>query len=75
MIKPNEIYQHFKGNKYKIIGTGRHSETLEEYVVYQPLYESTKLNKGEFWIRPKAMFEDTVTRDGKTMKRFTLVTE
>lgn len=58
-------YRHFKGNEYEVIGVAKHSETLEEYVVYKALY-------GEFglWIRPREMFEETITRDGKTFKRF-----
>ena len=66
MIKPG-IYRHFKGNKYQVIGTAKHSETLEEMVVYRALY-------GEFglWVRPASMWEETVERDGKTYQRFTL---
>lgn len=58
-------YRHFKGNEYEVIGVAKHSETLEDYVVYRALY-------GEFglWIRPMKMFEETITRDGKTFKRF-----
>ena len=67
MIKPG-IYRHFKGNKYQVIGTAKHSETLEEMVVYRALY-------GEFglWVRPAKMWEETVERDGKTYKRFTYI--
>lgn len=58
-------YRHFKGNEYEVIGVAKHSETLEDYVVYRALY-------GEFglWIRPMKMFEEIITRDGKTFKRF-----
>ena len=64
MIKLGK-YRHFKGNEYEVIGIAKHSETLEDYVVYRALY-------GEFglWIRPLKMFEETITRDGKTFKRF-----
>ena len=67
MIKPG-IYRHFKGNKYQVIGTAKHSETLEEMVVYRALY-------GEFglWVRPAKMWEETVERDGKTYQRFTYI--
>ena len=63
-------YKHFKGNYYEVIGVAKHSETLEEYVVYRALY-------GEYglWIRPAKMFEETITRDGKTFKRFEYVGE
>ena len=64
MIKLGK-YRHFKGNEYEVIGIAKHSETLEDYVVYKALY-------GEFglWVRPLKMFEETITRDGKTFKRF-----
>lgn len=69
MIRPG-IYRHFKGNKYEVIGTAKHSETLEEMVVYRALY-------GEFglWVRPASMWEETVERDGKTYTRFTYIGE
>lgn len=69
MIKPG-IYRHFKGNKYEVIGIAKHSETLEEMVVYRALY-------GEFglWVRPASMWEETVERDGKTYTRFTYIGE
>ena len=67
MIKPGR-YRHFKGNEYEVIGTAKHSETLEEMVVYRALY-------GEFglWVRPAKMWEETVERDGKTYRRFTYI--
>ena len=69
MIKPGR-YRHFKGNEYEVIGTAKHSETLEEMVVYRALY-------GEFglWVRPAKMWEETVERDGKTYQRFTYIGE
>ncbi|MBR2639950.1 MAG: DUF1653 domain-containing protein [Oscillospiraceae bacterium] len=67
MIKPGR-YRHFKGNEYEVIGTAKHSETLEEMVVYRAPY-------GEFglWVRPAKMWEETVERDGKTYQRFTYI--
>lgn len=62
-------YRHFKGNEYEVVGVARHSESLEEYVIYKPLYESGS----EYWIRPLAMFLETVERDGKTFPRFEYV--
>ena len=59
-------YRHFKGNEYDVIGIARHSETMEDLVVYKPLYES----ESEYWIRPLAMFLETVERDGKVSPRF-----
>ena len=58
-------YRHFKGNEYEVIGTAKHSETLEEYVVYKALY-----GDGGLWVRPAEMWNETVERDGKTFKRF-----
>ena len=53
-------YQHFKGNFYHVVDVAHHSETQEAYVVYKALY-------GDFglWVRPLAMFEETIERDGK----------
>ena len=68
-IKPG-IYRHFKGNFYEVVGIAKHSETLEELVVYKALY-----GKGELWVRPASMWNETVERDGKTFKRFTFIEE
>ena len=59
------IYQHFKGNKYEVIGQARHSETQEELVVYRALYGDNTL-----WVRPKKMFLEEVEIDGKKTPRF-----
>ena len=61
-------YRHFKGNMYEVIGTAKHSETLEEMVVYRALY-----GDGGRWGRPAEMWNETVIRDGKTFKRFEYV--
>ena len=61
-------YRHFKGNMYEVIGTAKHSETLEEMVVYRALY-----GEGELWVRPASMWDDTIERDGKIIKRFEYV--
>lgn len=61
-------YRHFKGKEYEVIGVAKHSETLEDMVVYRKLYDD-----GGLWVRPKEMFLDTVERDGKVFKRFTLI--
>ena len=68
-------YRHFKGNEYEVIAVARHSETLEEYVVYKALYDSEEFGKNSVWVRPKKMFEEEITYDGKTMKRFTYIVE
>ncbi len=61
-------YRHFKGNEYEVIGTAKHSETLEEYVVYKALY-----GEGGLWVRPASMWNETVERDGKVFKRFEFI--
>lgn len=58
-------YRHFKGNMYEVIAIAKHSETLEEMVVYRALY-----GHGDVWVRPAAMWNETVERDGKTFRRF-----
>jgi hypothetical protein len=58
-------YRHYKGGLYRVIGVARHSETDEELVVYQPLYGA-----GGLWVRPRAMFLETVTVDGQPRPRF-----
>jgi cupin 2 domain-containing protein len=63
-IQPGR-YRHFKGNEYTVIGTARHSETLEEMVVYRQEYGEHGL-----WVRPKQMFSETVTVDGQDLPRF-----
>lgn len=70
-IRPG-IYRHYKGKLYRVLGVGRNSETLEEFVVYQALYES-EFGKNAFWIRPKAMFFEEVEVEGKKVARFMFV--
>lgn len=65
------IYRHYKGNLYRVLGTGRHSETLEEYVVYQGLYDSSEFGKNPLWVRPLNLFQEQVTVDGRSVPRFT----
>jgi hypothetical protein len=63
-IKTGE-YEHFKGKRYKVLGVARHSETLEDVVIYQALYGDY-----ETWVRPLRMFLEEVEHDGKRMPRF-----
>ena len=58
-------YRHFKGNEYEVIGIARHSETEEPLVVYRALYGEHGL-----WVRPADMWNEQITRDGKTFRRF-----
>ncbi len=61
-------YRHYKGNEYQVIGVAKHSETLEELVVYRALY-----GEGKIWVRPLSMFLEEVEVDGKRVLRFTPV--
>ncbi len=58
-------YRHFKGGEYQVLGTARHSETLEPMVVYRPLY-----GDGALWVRPAAMWNQWVDREGYSGPRF-----
>jgi hypothetical protein len=64
MIEPGR-YRHYKGHDYEVIGEARHTETDEPFVVYRALYGERGL-----WIRPLAMFLETVIVDGRTLPRF-----
>lgn len=58
-------YEHYKGKRYRVIGVARHSETLEEMVVYQALY-----GEGELWVRPLKMFMEEIEVNDKKVPRF-----
>lgn len=62
------VYRHYKGNRYQVLYFAKHSETLEDMVVYQALY-------GEYgiWVRPASMWNETVDYQGKQVKRFTYI--
>lgn len=61
------LYRHYKNKMYRVLGTALHSETLEPLVVYEALYEN---DLGKLWVRPAAMFAETISLDGKTIPRF-----
>jgi len=61
-------YQHYKGNYYSVVGFARHSETGETMVLYIPLY-----GDGGYWVRPLAMFTESITTAGLTKPRFLYV--
>lgn len=69
IIKPGK-YRHYKGHEYEVIDIARHSETLEEMVVYRALYESKDFGKDTLWVRPAHMFTEVVTTDSKQIPRF-----
>jgi hypothetical protein len=64
------VYRHFKGNRYEVLGIGRHSETGEELVVYRPLYMT---DGPQLWVRPILMFAEEVEVDGVRQPRFSLI--
>lgn len=66
-IKPGR-YRHFKGNEYEVLYVAAHSETLEPMVVYRALYGQRGV-----WVRPAAMWNEMVVRDGKSCPRFTYI--
>lgn len=68
-IKPGQIYMHYKGNRYRILALGKHSETGEELVTYK------RVKDASVYSRPKAMFFDEVEKDGKKTTRFALWSE
>ena len=61
-------YRHYKGGEYEVQGVATHSETGESLVVYRPLY-----GEGGLWVRPLAMFTETVVHEGREQPRFALV--
>ncbi|MEX0918768.1 MAG: DUF1653 domain-containing protein [Candidatus Paceibacterota bacterium] len=60
-------YRHYKGKEYQVIGVAKHSETLEDFVVYKALYDN-KLSR--LWIRPLTMFTAEIKLDDTKIKRF-----
>ncbi len=62
---PPGLYRHYKGNLYQVIDTVRHSETLEPMTLYRALYGAQGL-----WVRPAAMFGETVDVGGVQTLRF-----
>lgn len=63
-------YKHFKGNEYQLIHIGIHSETLEEYAVYKKMYDDYSV-----WVRPLAMFNESIEHEGRKVKRFEAISE
>jgi hypothetical protein len=70
---PAGRYRHYKGREYEVLGMALHSETLEEMVVYKPLYEIPDIAPGTLWVRPAAMFLETVITEQGEVPRFTAV--
>lgn len=66
-------YKHYKGKLYEVMGVARHSETLEEFVVYRALYDTKEFGQNSLWIRSKEMFLEKVFVEGKKVPRFELI--
>lgn len=64
------VYRHFKGNLYQLLDVARHSETGEKLVIYRALYGERGL-----WVRPAAMWDEVIERDGQQYRRFTYVAD
>ena len=62
------IYEHYKGNRYELLGIANHSETLEKMVIYKALY-----GENELWVRPVSMWKETVEINGQTVPRFKFI--
>lgn len=67
-IKVGATYMHYKEKKYEVIAVAKHSETLEEFVVYKALYDDFGI-----WIRPLSMFLENIELNGKMIPRFELI--
>lgn len=88
-IPEKGFYYHYKHDPkgtvnnyaYEVLGTGFHTEDDcrpidANMVVYRPLYESSVYVAGKFFdIRPLEMFLEEVSKDGKTLGRFTKITD
>ncbi|MBR2611778.1 MAG: DUF1653 domain-containing protein [Clostridia bacterium] len=66
-ITPHSLWRHYKGNRYEVLALAKHSETLEDLVVYRALY-----GEGTVWVRPRSMWLETVITSEGEVSRFTL---
>lgn len=64
------IYEHYKGQRYQVLGVAQHTETLEELVVYQALYGNRLL-----WARPVSLFNQTILQGSQEAPRFQFISE
>jgi len=65
---PLGIYRHYKGNQYEVVGFAKHSETLEDMVIYKALY-----GEGGIWVRPQSMWGELVETNDEAVRRFEYV--
>ncbi|HSH31085.1 MAG TPA: DUF1653 domain-containing protein [Candidatus Saccharimonadales bacterium] len=73
-LKPG-TYRHYKGNLYRVIGVGHHTETLEQLVFYRALYEDKEFGANALWARPYAMFIEEVEYKDQKVARFSYIGE
>jgi hypothetical protein len=77
-MEPQEIklgkYKHYKGDMVEVIGVAKHSETLEELVVYRHV-SGKRMEEKHFWVRPLKMFSEEVEIEGKKIPRFEYIGE
>ena len=69
-IHIGSTYKHYKGNNYVVVGLAKHSETLEELVVYRAIY-----GDGGLWVRPREMFLESIELNGVKQPRFKIIRE
>ncbi len=67
------LYEHYKGNRYQVLGVGRHTEVDEYFVVYSPV--SPKPGVPAIWLRPYDMFIETIEVNGEIIPRFRKIEE
>ena len=63
-------YRHYKGGLYEVLGVARHSEDLSPLVLYRPLEADGSATEGAFWVRPHAMWSETIVHEGRVVTRF-----
>ena len=68
--KKGKRYRHYKGREYIVRAIARHSETLEEFVVYEGQYCDSEFGNNPTWARPKKMFEEKIKYNGEIIDRF-----
>ncbi len=72
-IQPGQRYRHYKGNTYVVIAVGLHHKTQQVLVVYQGEYDDPDFGPHPVWIRPRDMFEERISIDGRSVPRFALI--
>jgi hypothetical protein len=68
-------YRHYKNLLVKVIGVGKHSESLEDLVIYEKLEDFGGFKKGSLWVRPLKIFKEKVVVDGEKVPRFKFIKE